>query len=179
MRSRRTMLMLALVAASIPVGMATGAELASIAPNGACPVIPGQSDAPVGCEAPAGKKLRSAVLTAAPGKITFELPDGVTFPGSSPTAGSGNLKPTITVDDLMLFNGRLANDVWRLNAGDVVNIKLINKLAPGDYAATNLHTHGLLVSPDLATKPDPANPAETIAAEPVGDTVYVCTVPSG
>src|ERR1700719_3215809 len=124
MRLRSTMLMLALAAASAPAGTATGAELAQIAPNGACPVVSGQSEVPVACEAPAGKKLRSTMLTAVPGKITFELPDGVGFPGASPTVRSGDAKPTITVEDLMIYNGRLAPDVWRLNAGDVVNIKL-------------------------------------------------------
>jgi FtsP/CotA-like multicopper oxidase with cupredoxin domain len=41
-----------------------------------------------------------------------------------------------------------------------------------ETAATNLHTHGLMVSPDLDTRGDKA-------LEPVGDTVYVCTIPEG
>ena len=45
-------------------------------------------------------------------------------------------------------------------------------MAPGPRGATNLHTHGLLVSPNLATRAGRA-------LEPVGDTVYVCTIPEG
>jgi FtsP/CotA-like multicopper oxidase with cupredoxin domain len=179
MRLRQTMLILVSGGACAFFGVATAAELLSIAPNTACPLVPGQRELPVNCEAPAGRKLRSAVLAAAAGKVTFEMPDGVVSTGTSPTTTPGNAKPKITVEDLMLYNGRLVPEVWRLNAGDIVNIKLRNELAPGDFAATNLHTHGLLVSPDLDTKPNPANPRETIAAEPVGDTIYVCTVPAG
>lgn len=138
------------------------AELAAIGSASPCPMTAGQTAVDAACEAPAGASRRRATLVAAPGKASFNLPDG----------------RVAKVDDLMLYNGKFIPEVWRLNAGDVLDIKLQNELKPGDLAATNLHTHGLLVSPDLDTKPDPANPAEVIAAEPVGDTVYVCTLPA-
>jgi FtsP/CotA-like multicopper oxidase with cupredoxin domain len=150
------------------------AELAAVAPTDACAVAPGETKVGVACEAPAGKTRRSTTLVAGQGKVTFDLPDSTVFNGTALAQGA-----SISVEDLMLYNGKLVPDVWRLNAGDVVDIKLKNELMPGDFAATNLHTHGLLVSPDLDTKPNPSNPHEMIAAEPVGDTVYVCTIPPG
>jgi len=66
----------------------------------------------------------------------------------------------------------LAPEVWRLSAGDTIPIHLINGLARGERAATNLHTHGRLVAPNLDTR-------DRKAIEPVGDTVYVCTLPEG
>lgn len=150
------------------------AELAAVAPTDACVVAPGETKVGVACEAPAGKTRRSTTLVAGQGKVTFALPDGTVLNGTTLPQGA-----SISVDDLMLYGGKLVPDVWRLNAGDVVDIKLKNELTPGDFAATNLHTHGLLVSPDLDIKPNPSNPGEMIAAEPVGDTVYVCTVPPG
>jgi FtsP/CotA-like multicopper oxidase with cupredoxin domain len=97
-------------------------------------------------------------------RVTFELPDGVSIPGA--TARS------IVVDGLMLYNDSLAPEVWRLNAGSTLNVRLVNGLGAGELGATNLHTHGLLVSPDLDTRGGKA-------VEPVGDTVYVCTIPEG
>ncbi|WP_035648263.1 multicopper oxidase family protein [Bradyrhizobium sp. ORS 285] len=165
-------LLLALTLAILAGADAHATELKAIAPSDPCAPNAGKVD--VACEAPAGNTRRSALLVATQGAVTFDLPDGLTVGGAKLPAGA-----TLRVDDLMLYDGKLIPEVWRLNAGDVVDIKLRNQLTPGDFAATNLHTHGLLVSPDLDTKPNPANPAEAIAAEPVGDTVYVCTLPSG
>jgi FtsP/CotA-like multicopper oxidase with cupredoxin domain len=153
---------------------AGAAELVDPGPRDGCLVTAGETKVGVACEAPAGKSKRSTTLVAGQGSITFGLPDGTVFNGATLAQGS-----SISVDGLMLYGGKFIPDVWRLNAGDVVDIKLKNELIPGDFAATNLHTHGLLVSPDLDTKPDPSNPTERIAAEPVGDTVYVCTLPPG
>jgi FtsP/CotA-like multicopper oxidase with cupredoxin domain len=72
----------------------------------------------------------------------------------------------------MLYNGSLAPEVWRINAGSTLEVKLINQLSAGETGSTNLHTHGLLVSPDLDTR-------DGKALEPVGDSVYVCTIPEG
>ncbi|MGJ4926983.1 multicopper oxidase family protein [Bradyrhizobium sp. HKCCYLS2038] len=148
------------------------AELKAIAPSDPCAARDGKID--VACEAPAGRTRRSAELVATQGAVSFEMPEGLAFNDAKLPQGA-----TLRVDDLMTYNGKLIPDVWRLNAGDVVDIRLKNALTPGDFAATNLHTHGLLVSPDLDTRPNPDKPGDTIAAEPVGDTVYVCTVPSG
>jgi len=158
-----------IIAAAAHHGLAA-AELKRIAPTDPCAPHDGKID--VACEAPDGMTRRSAQLVATQGPASFDLPEGLTLNNSKLSQGA-----TLRVDDLMLYNGKLIPDVWRLNAGDVVDIKLKNQLAPGDFAATNLHTHGLLVSPDLDTTSNPANPAEFIAAEPVGDTVYVCTLP--
>lgn len=166
------LLLLALTLATAACPEAPAADLKAIAPTSPC--APRDGKVEVACEAPAGQTRRSALLVATQGAVTFDLPDGLAVDGAKLPAGA-----TLRVDDLMLYNGKLIPEVWRLNAGDVVDIKLMNELTPGDFAATNLHTHGLLVSPDLDTKPNPANPAEAIAAEPVGDTVYVCTLPSG
>lgn len=120
------------------------------------------------CAALSAPRGLSVDLVASPGSMDFKLPPEVARPDG--TSG----KPTgIHVDGLMLYNGALAPEVWRLNAGDVLKVKLTNKLPSGEDGATNLHTHGLLVSPDLDVT------ADGKASEPVGDTVYVCTVPQG
>jgi FtsP/CotA-like multicopper oxidase with cupredoxin domain len=130
-----------------------------------CSSIQGDRVAATGnCKALAQPKGLAVVLQAEAGTAQFRFPSHVTFPGSTAAA--------ITVDGLMLYNGSLTPEVWRLDTGDVLTVKLINRLPAGERAATNLHTHGMLVSPDLDVTEDGR------AAEPVGDTVYVCTVPA-
>ncbi|XUM24275.1 multicopper oxidase family protein [Bradyrhizobium oligotrophicum S58] len=165
-------LLFAAVVATAACQELPAAELKAIAPSDMCTARDGRID--VACEAPAGKTRRSAQLVATQGPVSFDLPEGLALNDGKLPQGA-----TLRVDDLMLYNGKLIPEVWRLNAGDVVDIRLTNALAPGDFAATNLHTHGLLVSPDLDTKPNPDKPGDVIAAEPVGDTVYVCTLPPG
>jgi FtsP/CotA-like multicopper oxidase with cupredoxin domain len=114
-----------------------------------------------------GKEL-AVKLEAASGSATFRLPPSVILPGNRTDQDS-----VVSVDGLMLYKGSLTPEVWRLNAGDILKVKLTNKLPSGENAATNLHTHGLLVSPDLDVM------ADGRASEPVGDTVYVCTLPVG
>lgn len=145
-----------------------GEDLLDIVSAKPCSSIEGDRISASGnCEASNASKVLSVNLVASSGAIEFKLPPEVTRPDG--TAG----KPTnLRVDGLMLYNGALAPEVWRLNAGDVLKVKLMNKLPSGDDGATNLHTHGLLVSPDL-------DEVGGKAAEPVGDTVYVCTVPEG
>jgi len=110
----------------------------------------------------------SVDLFAAPGSVEFSLPSGIARPD-----GPTRQPATLRVGGLMLYNDKFAPEVWRLNAGDLLSVKLTNKLHSADDAATNLHTHGLLVSPRLLIE------ADDHAVEPVGDTVYVCTVPEG
>jgi FtsP/CotA-like multicopper oxidase with cupredoxin domain len=154
---------------------ARAAELLNIVAARPCSAISGDSLGASGnCSASADHKTLSVNLTARQvdlaahpgdaGYVTFGLPDGVSVPGSAARS--------IVVDGLMLYNDSLAPEVWRLNAGGTLNVRLVNRLGAGETAATNLHTHGLLVSPDLDTRGGKA-------VEPVGDTVYVCTVPEG
>jgi FtsP/CotA-like multicopper oxidase with cupredoxin domain len=137
-----------------------------------CSIILGDP-APAGnCSASTDRKELSVSLTARQidlkshpedaAKVTFDLPDGL----------SANLSPArrVTVDGLMLYNESLMPEIWQINAGATLNIHLFNSLMPGKTAATNVHTHGLLVSPDLDTQ-------NGRALEPVGDSVYVCTIP--
>ncbi|MGX4769557.1 multicopper oxidase family protein [Bradyrhizobium guangdongense] len=156
-------------------GPGSAAELVDIVAARPCSAIAGDRVAASGnCTASADHKKLSVTLTAkqvdlskAPGdvgSVSFELPDGVSYPGSA--------SRRIAVDGLMLYNETLAPEVWRVNAGSTIEVKLVNRLSPGETGSTNLHTHGLLVSPDLDTK-------GSKALEPVGDTVYVCTIPEG
>jgi FtsP/CotA-like multicopper oxidase with cupredoxin domain len=145
-----------------------GDDLADIVSARPCSSITGDRVAASGnCAATTSPKGLSVSLKAETGSVTFKLPDGIAVPGTAP----GNGK-TLTVSNLKLYNGALAPEIWRLNAGDVLKVRLQNGLVSGDEAATNLHTHGLLVSPDLDIGDDGR------AVEPVGDSVYVCTIPA-
>jgi FtsP/CotA-like multicopper oxidase with cupredoxin domain len=44
---------------------------------------------------------------------------------------------------LLTYNGTVPGPTWRINPGDVLEIRVVNELG----APTNLHTHGLAVSP--------------------------------
>ena len=156
-------------------GTCHAAELADMVSGRPCSLIPTDGLRASGnCSASSDGKSMSVALAARQidltnhpedvAKVTFDLPDGVAMPGAS--------SRKIVVDGLMLYNDTLSPEVWRINAGSTLNVRLINRLAPGERGATNLHTHGLLVSPDLDTRAGKA-------VEPVGDTVYVCTIPEG
>jgi FtsP/CotA-like multicopper oxidase with cupredoxin domain len=164
-----------IVLIGLAAGVGDAAELVDIVAARPCSAIAGDRVGASGnCSASADHKTLSVNLTARQvdlsvhpedaALVTFDLPDGITYPGSPARR--------IVVDSLMLYNDTLAPEVWRLNAGSTLAIKLVNRLSAGETAATNLHTHGLLVSPDLDTRGDKA-------LEPVGDTVYVCTIPEG
>jgi len=116
------------------------------------------------CTTRSRPKGLSVVLNAEAGSARFALPPDTRFGDATSAA--------IAIDRLMLYNGALAPEVMRLNTGDVLDVKLVNKLPPGERASTNLHTHGLLVSPHLACGKDGR------AIEPVGDNVFVCTIPA-
>jgi FtsP/CotA-like multicopper oxidase with cupredoxin domain len=117
------------------------------------------------CKQLSQPKGLSVVVQAEPGSMRFPLPANTKFGDATPSS--------VTVDGLMLYNGSLAPEVLRLDTGDVLDVKLVNKLPSGERGSTNLHTHGLLVSPHLACGKDGR------AIEPVGDNVFVCTVPAG
>lgn len=156
-------------------GPVSAAELIDMVASRPCSAIAGDRVGASGnCSASADHKKLAVTLTAKQidlnkspgdaGSVSFDLPDGVTFPGSEARR--------ISVDGLMLYNDALAPEVWRVNPGSTLEIKLVNHLSAGETGSTNLHTHGLLVTPDLDTK-------GAKALEPVGDTVYVCTIPEG
>jgi FtsP/CotA-like multicopper oxidase with cupredoxin domain len=168
-------ILLTIIFSGLLRGAACAAELFDIVTARPCSAITGDRVGASGnCSASSDHKILSVNLTvrqldlsAHPEDatlVTFDLPQGIAYPGSSARR--------IVVDGLMLYNDALAPEVWRLNAGSTLAVKLVNHLNPGVTAATNLHTHGLLVSPDLDTRGDKA-------LEPVGDTVYVCTIPEG
>lgn len=115
------------------------------------------------CKSLTQPKGLSVVLEAKAGSVSFPLPANTRFGDATPSS--------VTVDGLMLYNGALAPEVLRLDVGDVLDVKLINKLPSGEHGSTNLHTHGLLVSPHLECD------ANRRAIEPVGDNVFVCTIP--
>jgi FtsP/CotA-like multicopper oxidase with cupredoxin domain len=146
-------------------GILHAEDLSDIVAARPCSSIKGDRVAASGnCKTTTNPKGLAVQLQAEAGTAKFALPANVGFPGSPAT--------TVTVDGLMLFNGSLTPEVLRLDAGDILDVRLINKLPPGERAATNLHTHGLLVSPELKLGSDGR------ASEPVGDSVYVCTVPA-
>jgi FtsP/CotA-like multicopper oxidase with cupredoxin domain len=143
------------------------ADLQDIVARAPCSSIAGDRvQAKGNCEAVAQPKGLAVTLTAAPISVGLDIPSGVSYPGN------GN-PHRIVVDGLMAYNGSLAPEVWRIDAGDTLSVHLINHLAQSAVGATNLHTHGMLVRPTLDVKPDGK------ADEPVGDTIYVCTLPKG
>lgn len=46
--------------------------------------------------------------------------------------------------DAVTYNGTLPGQTWSVQPGDRIEVRLVNRLD----AATNLHTHGLMVSPE-------------------------------
>ena len=141
-------------------------ELVDIVAARPCSSIPADRVTATGNCSPHGLAI---ALEASSGTVTFKLPPGIPLPSGGATATGS----AVTVGGLMLYNGAFAPEVWRIAPGDTLAIKLHNTLPDGVFGATNLHTHGLLVSPDLDET------ADHHAVEPVGDTVYVCTIPQG
>src|SRR5690625_2689208 len=45
--------------------------------------------------------------------------------------------------NVLTYNGTLPGPTWRVQPGDRIEVRLVNKLP----SPTNLHTHGLVVSP--------------------------------
>jgi len=99
------------------------------------------------CTAPAenGRRDRLEVRTrAARGKATFG---------------------DFTVTDAYLYNGSFVPEVWALDPGDTIDVTLENAMT-GDFGRlTNLHTHGMIVSPK--------NAGGTDLSKPLGDNIYV------
>ena len=70
-----------------------------------------------------------------------------------------------TVTNAYLYNGRFIPEVWGLDPGDTIDLTLENAMT-GQYGRlTNIHTHGMIVSPK--------NAGGTDLSKPLGDNVYV------
>lgn len=164
MRSLSCLLLVAALAAA----PAAAEPLADIVAARPCSAIPGDRVGAEGnCRATTAPSGLAVTLRVGAHRLAVALPPGMPLPGGGAT-GEG---ARITVGGLVLYNGAPAPEVMRLRAGDTLQVSLRNALPDGPFAATNLHTHGLLVRPTLALTP------EGRAREPVGDTVYVCTIP--
>lgn len=74
------------------------------------------------------------------------------------------------IDDAYLYNGSFTPEVWSVDPGDVLAVSLANGLSGEAGLRTNLHTHGLIVSP--------GNGPETPQAL-LGDNVYVAVTGAG
>lgn len=100
-------------------------------------------------------------LTAKQKAVAFKLPDGT----------------SLNVRNTLVFNDSITPEVWRVKAGDTLDIILNNKLnddAEG-LGALNLHTHGMIVSPRIKTQT--VNGHEEIVGT-VGDNIFACSVPT-
>lgn len=76
-----------------------------------------------------------------------------------------------SVADAYLYNGSYIPEVWSLDPGDKLLINFRNDLGDGAVGfRTNLHTHGLIVSPNNA----PGTPMT-----PLGDDVYALIYAKG
>jgi FtsP/CotA-like multicopper oxidase with cupredoxin domain len=165
----RKFIWFAAAAVSLPL-LAHADELTDIVAARPCSSIAGDRVGASGnCSVTGSPHGLSVNLEPAGGSFSFKLPAGIALPGGTSTTASSS----IAVSHLMLYNNAFTPEVWRILAGDTLQVKLHNKLPDSDLGATNLHTHGLLVSPDLDLTPDHH------AIEPVGDSVFVCTIPDG
>ena len=62
----------------------------------------------------------------------------------------------------LVYNGSLTPEIWIVRPGDVLDVSLRNRLPPQRgknlVHLTNLHTHGMLVRPDLVFAGDHVDP---------------------
>ena len=76
----------------------------------------------------------------------------------------------------LVYNGSLTPEIWIVRPGDVLDVSLRNRLPPQRgknlVHLTNLHTHGMLVRPDLVFAGDHVDPLRVTRA---GDNVFTCT----
>jgi FtsP/CotA-like multicopper oxidase with cupredoxin domain len=139
--------------APTPADNATPAAPVTSVPAAPAPVSPA---APVrGCE------IQDYTLTSTGAGAPFQEPDVI-------SSTNGVLSTTLTVEyavnkiadctvQLRSYNGKLVGPTLRVRPGETLNIKLVNDLPDGgpmhvmntigDLNHTNLHTHGLHVSP--------------------------------
>lgn len=77
--------------------------------------------------------------------------------------GKAQIGPYV-IDDAFLYNDSFIPEVWRLDAGDRLRVQFENHLTGDAGRLSNVHTHGLIVSPNNAggTNPD----------QPLGDNIF-------
>lgn len=105
---------------------------------------------------------------------------------SVPSPDNPNQREDVSLGQAFLYNDSLTPEVWRVDAGDTLDITLSNHLGSAPWVnlptqsgavssasyASNLHTHGLIVAPSPLTEQEDG---QQIA----GDNVHVCTYPKG
>jgi len=130
--SRRQVLILGGVGAGAVVAGGTTAALLLNRPpeNGS---VPSTGPSPTSTRFDAGTLTEPAVLASAAGRLALDL-----------TAAPTNVQIGGTAVQAIAYNGSLPGPTLRLRPGDRVSLTFANRLA----APTNLHTHGLVVSPE-------------------------------
>lgn len=132
--SRRQALILGGIGAGVVVaGGATAALLLNRPPEGGS--VPSAAPAPTPTPTPfdAGTLTEPPVLTSSDGRLALGL-----------TAAPTPVEIGGTTVQAIAYNGSLPGPTLRLTAGDRLSLSFANQLA----APTNLHTHGLVVSPE-------------------------------
>lgn len=118
---------------SVLVGLGAGGALLALGGLGACTGTPSSSDDPTPTSSVPGPDFAEPPeVTSANGRLDVTL---VAAPATVPYAGSTRWALT--------YNGSTPGPTLRVRPGDVLTITLENGLD----APTNLHTHGLHVSP--------------------------------
>jgi len=143
------------------VASATAAEMRELVRDNLCSSLLGDR-LTGGRKSPnckAGLQTLKVSVAAAKTPTTFSLPDG----------------SSLAVDNILTYNGSLTPEVWRLRAGHTLDVTLQNRLnGASGLELTNLHTHGMIVSPRISTIKK--NGHDEIVG-PIGDNVFVCSVP--
>jgi FtsP/CotA-like multicopper oxidase with cupredoxin domain len=130
--SRRQVLILGGIGVgAVAAGGTTAAVLLSRPQEPA--IVPSATPTPTVPPFDAGTLTEPPVLASADGRLTLEL-------AAAPTTVDIGGVPV----QALAYNGTLPGPTLRLRAGDRVSLGFANQLA----APTNLHTHGLVVSPE-------------------------------
>jgi len=106
---------------------------------------------------PAGDRSENCPVQAGgdPGRLRVHL-----------TAARGRtVLGDFTVEDAFLYNGSFVPEVWSVDPGDTIDLTLTNALTGQTGGVTNIHTHGMIVSPK--------NAGGTDLSKPLGDNVFV------
>ncbi len=67
------------------------------------------------------------------------------------------------IADAYLYNGSYMPEVWRIDPGDTIDVRFSNELSGSFGQISNIHTHGMLVTP--------INAGGTNLSEPMGDNI--------